>query len=146
MKTKQIFSHALLLVAGLLIGTFFISKNYFLPPPFKKINVSEAKRFIIKYKAETKYVDSIDKKSGYFDISKETLNNMIMAMDNINTARVYYGEDSNINPKITYFLVNEIDENGIELKSKEIILLPVNILGNQECPKYCDLNNTYLGK
>ena len=143
MKTKQIFSHALLLVAGLLIGTFFISKNYFVPPTAPTIPAKEAKRYFENYRQVMKY-DETDTKSGYFDISSKTLSEMTKYMVNKKKARVYFGESSNLNPDRTFFMMTEIDDDGIEIAEN---ILSISVRNqNSDCPKYCDIKTTALGK
>ena len=138
MKTKQIFSHALLLVAGLLIGTFFISKNYFIPPTAPTIPAKEAKEYFENY---LKLNPSSDK-SGYFDISKETLDELGKNM-NEQKVRVYFGENASPEEFKTYLIMNDIDSNGSEKESEKLKILSVDITKN-ECPKYCDIKSTYL--
>lgn len=143
MKTKQIFSHALLLVAGLLIGTFFINKNYFLFHEGVTIPLEQAKIYFKNYRQVMKYGVK-DTTSGYFDISSNTFSEMTKYMIDKKKARVYFGESSNLNPDRTFFMMIEVDERGIEITDN---ILSISVLNqNSDCPKYCDIKTTALGK
>lgn len=142
MKTKQIFSHALVLVAGLLIGTFFISKNYFIPPTAPTIPAKEAKEYFENYRKKMGYENTKDTISGYFDISKETLDELGRNVTE-KKVRVYFGENDSPEELKTYLILNDIDGNGREKESEKLKILSVDITKN-ECPKYCDIKSTYL--
>lgn len=140
MKTTQIFTHALVLVVGILIGTFFINRSEVKLRSATTIPAKEAKEYFANYLK----LNPSSGKSGYFDISRQTLKELNSNMKTDN-ARIYFGESANPDDLTTYLLMNDVNANGQEEKSDSLKLLKVTI-SKDDCPKYCDFNQTYLWK
>ncbi len=86
--------------------------------------------------------------NGYFDITKNNLDQLNSAMNNFGNTkiRVYYGQDyvDDKNPKKNFLMVNGFDTGGNELKNTDLQLILSDIAFERDCPRYCDINQTYL--
>lgn len=150
MKKINLFKYSIVLCFGILLGFTLLSATKSAKVKSSAINTEEAKMYFQNYRQMMGYDRNQDNTSGYFDISKETLNLMLQNLKDgkFDKARVYMGTDSSTKPTSTVFLMNGMTVSGGK-EYKEVntgsIMTVIVKNGNNECPHYCDIMTTVLG-
>lgn len=117
------------------------------------VTIADAKREFQNYRIAMNYIDArtgreTDSKSGYFDISVRTLQNLLDEMRNNNweNVRVYNGMDTS---GARSLLVSGLTLSGgrlleSTLSSTQMVKVNNISIGGSECPRWCDITQTIL--
>ena len=149
MKILKISKYAFVLLIGILIHFFFIRATGNPPKSEGEIKTEIAAQYFQNFRQQMRYDVSKDERSGYFDVSQQTLTEMLKNMkeNSYDEARIYFGQDAYPNPTTNILLMNGMTYKDGKYNEVNIgkIMTVNSSIGVNECPHYCDIKSTIVG-